>query len=99
MEYLRALFLTWNMTWQEMHRLGGRRLVVVGVPPLGCMPLVKTLQDQKTCVESYNKLSVSFNAKMSAKLNSIKHTLGMKIGFVDTYGIVVNAMNNPHKFG
>ncbi|XP_024024764.1 GDSL esterase/lipase At5g45950 [Morus notabilis] len=84
---------------KEMHRLGARRLVVVGVPPLGCMPLVKTLQDQTTCVESYNKLSLSFNSKISFKLSSIKSTLRMKVGFVDVYGIVVNAMNNPHKYG
>ncbi|XP_024032445.1 GDSL esterase/lipase At5g45950-like, partial [Morus notabilis] len=83
---------------KEMHRLGARRLVVVGVPPLGCMPLVKTLQDQTTCVESYNKLSLSFNSKIRFKLSSIKSTLRMKVGFVDVYGIVVNAMNNPHKY-
>ncbi|GMN43632.1 hypothetical protein TIFTF001_012823 [Ficus carica] len=83
----------------EMHRFGARRLVVVGVPPLGCMPLVKTLQDQTTCVESYNKLALSFNSKIGFKLNSIKSALRMRIGFVDAYSIVVNAMKNPHKYG
>lgn len=82
-----------------MHKLGGQRLVVVGVPPLGCMPLVKTLMDEKKCVDSYNKLAASFNSKMSKKMASLRSTLGMKLAFVDTYGIVVNAMNNPQKYG
>ncbi|KAJ6402145.1 hypothetical protein OIU84_014266 [Salix udensis] len=42
---------------KEMNRLGATRVVVVGVPPLGCMPLVKTLAGQNTCVESYNQAS------------------------------------------
>ncbi|PON57394.1 Lipase [Trema orientale] len=84
---------------QEMHRVGGQRLVVVGVPPLGCMPLVKALMDQTKCVDSYNKLAASFNSKISHKLASLKSTFRMKLAFVDAYGIVVNAMNNPQKYG
>ncbi|KAJ6767020.1 GDSL ESTERASE/LIPASE [Salix purpurea] len=53
---------------KEMNRLGATRVVVVGVPPLGCMPLVKTLADQNTCVERYNQAAWSFNAKIKEKL-------------------------------
>ncbi|KAF4388836.1 hypothetical protein F8388_019015 [Cannabis sativa] len=84
---------------QEMHKLGGQRLVVVGIPPMGCMPLVKTIMDETKCVDSYNKLSASFNSKISEKLVSLKSTLNMKIGFVDPYAIFVDAMNNPQKYG
>ena len=73
--------------------------MVVGVPPLGCLPLVKTLMDQTKCVDSYNKLAASFNSKISKKLASLKSTLRMELGFVDTYSVVVNAINNPQKYG
>jgi phospholipase/lecithinase/hemolysin len=82
-----------------MHRLGATRLVVVGVPPVGCMPLVKTLMDKTTCVDSYNKAAFSLNSKIGKKLASIKATLRMKVAFVDAYGIVQNAVNNPTLYG
>jgi len=82
-----------------MHRLGAARLVVVGVPPFGCMPLVKALMGTSTCVESYNTAAFSFNSKIREKLESIKATLGMKIAFVDTYRIIEHAVQNPTLYG
>jgi phospholipase/lecithinase/hemolysin len=82
-----------------MHRLGAARLVVVGVPPFGCMPLVKALMGTSTCVESYNTAAFSFNSKIREKLGSIKATLGMKIAFVDTYRIIEHAVQNPTLYG
>ncbi|KAE8707561.1 GDSL esterase/lipase [Hibiscus syriacus] len=84
---------------KTMHGLGVTRLVVVGVPALGCMPLVKTLMNQKTCVEKYNNFSSSFNSKLQLKLDVARKTLGMKIGYVDAYGIFRDAVNNPKKYG
>lgn len=82
-----------------MHRLGATRLVLVGVPPVGCMPLVKTLMDKTTCVDSYNKVAFSLNSKIQKKLATIKAKLRMKVAFVDAYGIVQNAVNNPTLYG
>ncbi|KAL4279493.1 hypothetical protein GQ457_03G036550 [Hibiscus cannabinus] len=84
---------------KTMHSLGITRLVVVGVPALGCMPLVKTLMNQETCVEKYNNFSSSFNTKLNVKLDIARKTLGMKIGYVDAYGIFQDAVNNPKKHG
>ncbi|KAG6778807.1 hypothetical protein D5086_008118 [Populus alba] len=84
---------------KEMNRLGATRVVVVGVPPLGCMPLVRTLAGQNTCVESYNQAAWSFNAKIKEKLAILKKTIGIKDAYVDCYGVIQNAINNPKKFG
>ncbi|BFG27864.1 hypothetical protein CerSpe_141380 [Prunus speciosa] len=84
---------------QKMHRLGGTRLAVVGVPPLGCMPLVKKIMDTTTCAENYNKLASSLNSKIQEKLEAISTTSRMKIAFVDAYGIIQNAINNPALYG
>ncbi|CAK7350484.1 unnamed protein product [Dovyalis caffra] len=80
---------------KEMNRLGATRVVVVGVPPLGCIPLVKTLTGQNTCVESYNQAALSFNAKIKEKLAILKKTIGIKDAYVDCYGVIQNAINNP----
>lgn len=84
---------------QVLHRRGARRLIVVGVPPLGCMPLVKTLMNSETCVETYNKVSSSFNSKIKQKLTNLQATTGMKTAYVDAFEIVEDAIANPHKYG
>ena len=85
---------------QEMHRLGLRRLVVVGVPPLGCMPLVKTLNGQdETCVESYNHVSATFNAKVKSNLALLRRTLGIKDAYVDCFGVIQAAVKDPKSYG
>ncbi|CAN1853947.1 GDSL esterase/lipase At5g45950 [Linum perenne] len=85
---------------KEMHRMGLRRLVVVGVPPLGCMPLVKTLNGQDdTCVASYNHVSSTFNAKTKSNLALLRRTLGIKDAYVDCFAVIQNAVNNPKAYG
>lgn len=63
------------------------------------MPLVKTLMNQETCVEKYNNFSSSFNSKLQLKLEVARTTLGMKIGYVNAYGIFEDAVNNSKKYG
>lgn len=82
-----------------MHRLGARRLVVVGVPPLGCMPLVKTIVGEAKCVDNFNKAIFSFNFKINAQMATLRATLGLKCAFVDIYGVMQSAINNPKRYG
>ncbi|KDP21040.1 hypothetical protein JCGZ_21511 [Jatropha curcas] len=85
--------------FKEMHELGARRLIVVGVPPLGCMPLVKTIMDKKICVESYNQVALSFNSKIEQELLILRKTLGIKDAYVDCYNVLKHAVDNPRQYG
>lgn len=73
--------------------------MVVGVPPFGCMPLVKTLKNEETCVGSYNEIAFSFNNKLQQKLTIIKSTLNLKTAYIDCYNPILDAVNNPTKYG
>ncbi|KAI6703680.1 hypothetical protein NL676_012816 [Syzygium grande] len=97
--YLTFLSSCMSRDIQEMHRLGARRLVIVGVPPLGCMPLVKTLMDTKTCYQDYNKISFSFNFLIRRKLDSLRKSIGLKTSFVDAYAVIQDAINRPNRYG
>ncbi|KAM7264246.1 hypothetical protein ACFE04_001929 [Oxalis oulophora] len=83
-----------------MHKMGATKLIVVGVPPMGCMPLVMTLAGETKCVEKFNNISSTLNNKLEKQLAKLKHTLGMSTtAFVDCFAIINNAINNPHKYG
>ncbi|KAF8032142.1 hypothetical protein BT93_D1154 [Corymbia citriodora subsp. variegata] len=97
--YLNFLIACVSRDIQEMHRLGARRVIIVGIPPLGCMPLVKTLMDTTTCYQAYNKISFSFNSLIRRKLDSLGKSMGLKTSFVDAYAVVLDAINHPHRYG
>lgn len=82
-----------------MHRLGARRLVVVGVVPFGCMPLVRTLKGTTKCDDEYNNVALSFSLKIKKALVTIKEDLEMKTAYVDAYGLIQDAIQNPKKYG
>ncbi|XP_030528933.1 GDSL esterase/lipase At5g45950 [Rhodamnia argentea] len=97
--YLNFLISCMSRDIQEMHRLGARRLVIVGIPPLGCLPLVKTLMDTATCHQDYNKISSSFNSLTRRRLDSLRKSKGLKTAFVDAYAIIQDAINRPGRYG
>ncbi|XP_028797386.1 GDSL esterase/lipase At5g45950-like, partial [Neltuma alba] len=82
---------------EAMHRLGANRIVVVGVPPMGCIPLMKALQNKKNCVASLNKIAYSFNARLLRQLATLKAKLGIKTAYVDVYNSMLNAVLDPKK--
>jgi len=84
---------------QEMHRLGARRLIIVGVLPLGCIPLIKTLRNAEGCDQSLNSVAHAFNAKLLQQLNFLKTKLGLKTALVDVYGMIQRAVTNPKQYG
>ncbi|TKY71787.1 GDSL esterase/lipase [Spatholobus suberectus] len=84
---------------EAMHRMGAKRLIVVGVLPLGCVPLVKTIRNQESCVKPLNDVAYSFNAKLLQQLNNLKTKVGLQAALVDVYGMIQNAVTNPKKYG
>ncbi|KAM3251427.1 GDSL esterase/lipase [Capsicum annuum] len=83
-----------------IHGIGAKRLAVVGVPPLGCEPLVRTIRDEETkCDDDLNKVAFSFNLKVKRALQAFNRLFGMKVSFIDIYSVILEAVQNPHKFG
>lgn len=73
---------------------------MVGVPPLGCEPLIRTIRDDETkCDDDLNKVAFSFNLKIKRELQVLKRLFGIKVSYIDIYSIILEAVQNPHKFG
>ncbi|XP_006646771.3 GDSL esterase/lipase At5g45950-like [Oryza brachyantha] len=86
---------------QVMATLGGRRFVFVGVPPIGCLPIVRTLLGTGTtrCHENMNLQATSFNDKLVEVVRLLKNQPDIRATFIDTYTIIGKATINPNNYG
>ncbi|XP_054820100.1 GDSL esterase/lipase At2g30310-like [Prosopis cineraria] len=89
---------------KELYSLGCRKVAVVGLPPIGCIPLqittkLKNLKDRK-CVEQENIDSELYNKKLERLLLHAQAMLpGSRVVYVDVYNPLINLINQPEKYG
>lgn len=70
-------------------------MVVVGVPPMGCMPVLRSMRNITKCDVGLNKITFSFNSKIERELNR----LGNWTLFVDVNRVILDAIHNPKRYG
>ncbi|KAF9669575.1 hypothetical protein SADUNF_Sadunf14G0121800 [Salix dunnii] len=82
----------------DLYRLGGRKLSLTGVPPMGCLPLERTtnIMGQHECLPEYNDVSMEFNGKLEGMASQLKRELpGLKVVFTrttyDTFSQIIRA--------
>lgn len=87
---------------QKLYDLGCRRMTVSGLPPLGCMPVVITINSplRRTCVEKVNSDAQIYNAKLVKLLSELQKKLpGSILAYGDSYTPLMELITNPEKHG
>ncbi|KAJ4776494.1 GDSL esterase/lipase EXL3 [Rhynchospora pubera] len=87
---------------KNLYNLGVRKIGIVGVPPLGCVPMVRTIRGGITreCVEIYNQASVLLNRELSAELTRLAQELpSSQIIYLDVYNILHDLIMNSSHYG
>jgi len=88
---------------QELYNLGGRKIAVLGLPPLGCLPSQITLHgtlDSDACVTELNNVALNFNIGLEALINEMKPSMpGSRLFYVDIYSLLDTVYNNPTAYG
>ncbi|XP_074347051.1 GDSL esterase/lipase EXL3-like [Apium graveolens] len=87
---------------KELYDLGARRLAVFGAPPIGCLPIQRTLAGglQRTCVDKYNDAAKLYNTKLSSKLDSLAKNLSRSnVVYIDIYNPLFDIIQNPQAYG
>ncbi|XP_022986897.1 GDSL esterase/lipase At1g06990-like [Cucurbita maxima] len=87
-----------------LYQLGCRTIFVVGLPPIGCLPIQETVafQDPKNrkCLENQNSDSQIYNHKLTTLLHGLQSLLpGSKIHHVDIYNPLIDMINHPKRYG
>ncbi|KAH9322907.1 hypothetical protein KI387_017546, partial [Taxus chinensis] len=101
-QYIDFLISTFKTQLQGIYNLGARRIVSVGVGPIGCSPSQRS-QKSKTgdCIEEENDLARSFNAAIKSLFASqlAPNLHGLNYAACNTYGVVSDYIQNPTVYG
>ncbi|KAL0363426.1 UNVERIFIED_CONTAM: GDSL esterase/lipase [Sesamum calycinum] len=97
-QYQNYLISRMKKAIKTLHSLGARKVAVVGLPPFGCMPIVRTLWDDIKCDAELNEVAVSFNSKIQRELKTLARPSFTSV-FVDIYRVVLNAVESPNRYG
>ncbi|GJS33926.1 GDSL esterase/lipase APG [Tanacetum coccineum] len=98
-DYLVGIFQSFV---KDLHGLGARRIGVTSLPPLGCLPAVRTLfgYHEKGCVSNINTDAQAFNKKVNAAATQLKKQLpGLKIVIFDIFQPLYDIIKNPSSQG
>lgn len=87
----------------ELYSMGGRNIVVLGLPPLGCVPAQITLHGkagEKGCVQYMNDVALAQNVKTVKLVDDLnKITPGARLVYIDIYNPIFDAFQDPPKYG
>lgn len=86
---------------QGLHNMGATMMGVMGMPPVGCMPVeaIGTLINP-LCSEKPNNDAEEYNNKLKAVIEELKQTLPeLKIVYVDIFTPLKHIIDHPHRFG
>ncbi|KAL5541991.1 hypothetical protein UlMin_009701 [Ulmus minor] len=86
----------------RLYYLGARKIIVVNVGPIGCIPYVRDTNPNagEDCVELPNQLAQLFNTKLRSLVVELSNTLvESNLVYADTYYIVQDIINNYKSYG
>ncbi|XP_057847610.2 GDSL esterase/lipase At2g42990 [Cryptomeria japonica] len=98
-DFLINIYLTFI---EDLYKLGGRKFAMYGLPPMGCVPLERTLYGQSIsgCVEIYNQAALSYNTQLMSTISTLNTSLpDIKAVYVDIYNSSLDIIENPSKYG
>lgn len=87
---------------KELYGLGARRIGVTSLPPLGCLPLARTLfgWHENGCISRINTDAQQFNKKInSTALNLQSQLSGLKIVVFDIFNPLYDIVKSPSNYG
>lgn len=87
---------------QDLYDLGGRRFLVCGIGPLGCIPnqVGNFALNQSECFDPPNEMAAKYNEKLKPLLTQLKGDLpGANFVYGEIYFFTLNILNNPSQYG
>ncbi|MCO5550919.1 hypothetical protein L7F22_004413 [Adiantum nelumboides] len=89
---------------KDIHGLGARRVGVVSLPPIGCLPAIRTFYGKGAnheCVHHLNNYAMNFNQELQRNvLPQLQNNLSdLHVAYMDSYGVLLDIVTNSTKYG
>ncbi|KAG9442748.1 hypothetical protein H6P81_018602 [Aristolochia fimbriata] len=100
--YVHLLIQSASSFVKELYELGARKIGVMGLTPLGCLPFQRSLNGgiQRSCEDQANQAARMFNSELIKEINTLTSELkGSRIGLMNVYDSVHAAIQNPSYYG
>ncbi|XP_057840476.2 GDSL esterase/lipase At2g42990-like [Cryptomeria japonica] len=101
-EYTDFLLNIYTVYFKELYNLGATRIAVINVPPLGCLPIERTLGsflNKGGCDEKINQAADGFNSGLNAMIGGLKPAFpSLKIAYLDYHTLISEFIANPSKY-
>lgn len=90
------------LSLQQLYQQGARRIAILGMPPVGCVPSQRTLAGglARDCDPARNHAAQLYNSRLKEEMARLQEELQcQKIGYVDIYDVLHDMITNPCKYG
>lgn len=93
---------------RNLQEAGARKIILMGVLPLGCTPRVRSqwrdsasaIYDEKGCIKEVNELVVKYNELMEKQIVKLNAQFNdAQMIFCDAYKGMMEIIVNPKKYG
>ncbi|XP_065866474.1 GDSL esterase/lipase At1g71250-like [Euphorbia lathyris] len=99
-EFLGALGMLYEASLRKIYKLGGRKVGIVSVPPIGCCPYERFQNSTGGCIENLNDIARDFHSMMNALLMKLSLDYkDLKYSIGNTVDMTLNVINNPSLAG
>lgn len=86
------------MSLQQLYEQGARRIAILGLPPIGCLPSQRTLAGD--CDAVRNRAARMFNSRLWRAVARLQGELRcQRIGYVDIYDVLHDMVADPCRYG
>ncbi|KAM0063522.1 putative triacylglycerol lipase [Helianthus debilis subsp. tardiflorus] len=94
-QYVDRMLSTFKGLFKTLYGLGARKLVVAGVPAVGCCPMQRRTNRTGECIVELNNMAIKYNDGLKMMLQELKSELpGMNYAYFDYYGAWVSLFQN-----
>ncbi|CAK7339024.1 unnamed protein product [Dovyalis caffra] len=99
-EFVDLLISTLVKQFSRLYQLGARKVVFHGLGPLGCIPSQRVKSKTGQCLKRVNEWILEFNSRVKTLMATLNQRLpNAKLTFADTYGDVLDLIDNPEAYG
>nr|CAB3469064.1 unnamed protein product [Digitaria exilis] len=94
------LISNYSATITELYAMGARKLAIINVGLIGCIPAARLSQPLGACDAGKNQLAAGFNVELRSLLAALAARLpGLVYSLADSYGLTKDILDEPHASG